>query len=82
MKEKNEKIKYDKIMLYNKINQAQESIIILINKLSLEKYKHIHEGIALTLYEKKEKLELEINLEKLNKDSDLDKYLPQIVNIF
>lgn len=59
LKEKNEKIKFDKIRLNNKINQTQESIINLINKLSLEKYKHIHDDIALSLYEKKkEKLEL------------------------
>ena len=83
LKEKNEKIKFEKIRLNNKINQTQESIINLIDKLSLEKYKHIHDDIALSLYEKKkEKLELEINLENLNKDNDLDKYLPQIVNIF
>ena len=83
LEEKYEKIKSDKVRIKNNINKVQESITNLIDKLSQDKHADIHDDIALSVSKKKKELsEMELNLEGLNKDNDLDKFLPQILNIF
>ena len=83
LKEKNEKIKFDKIRLKNDINNKEEGITNLIDKLSQDKHIDIHDDIALSVSKKKKELsELKLELESLNKENDLDKFLPQILNIF
>ena len=63
LKEKNEKIKFDKIRLKNDINNKEEGITNLIDKLSQDKHIDIHDDIALSVSKKKKELsELKLNL--------------------
>ncbi len=83
LKEKYEKIQSDKVRLKTNINKIQESITNLIDKLSQDKLADIHDDIALSVSKKKIELsEMKLKLKSLNKDNDLDKFLPQILNIF
>ena len=83
LKEKNKTIECDKIRLKNNIKKIEKSITNLVDKLGEDKHMKIHDDIASLVYKKKkELLELENSLDSLNKDNDLNKYLPEILNIF
>ena len=83
LKEKNKTIECDKIRLKNNIKKIEKSITNLVDKLGEDKHMKIHDDIASLVYKKKkELLELENSLYSLNKDNDLNKYLPEILNIF
>ena len=83
LKEKSKTIKYDRIKLNNNIKKIEKNIRNLVEKLGEEKHTEIHDDIAASIYDKKkELLELNTNLDSLDKDNDFNKFLPEILNIF
>ena len=53
MNENIENSKYQKIQLNKKINETQDSIEVIIEKLTQDKFKKIHDEIAATISSKK-----------------------------
>ena len=83
MNENIENSKYQKIQLNKKINETQDSIEVLIEKLTQDKFEKIHDEIAATISSKKtEILELKQSLNSVKNDTTLNKALPEIIAIF